>query len=470
MHMILLVEDEPLIALAEKTTLEANGYAVATAQNGNAAIEAARAHDDIDLVLMDIDLGSGMDGAETAKAILAVRNLPIVFLTCHTGQDVVERVQSISNYGYVVKSSGEFVLLESIRMALRLFEANAALARRKEFIETVLDVIPVGLATTDLESNTSEYLNREFERIYGWPFEVISSVDRFFEAVYPDPEYREQIQSKVMADIAAGDPGKMIWDNVRITTREGEERIIRAQNIPIPGQKLMVSTVMDRTEQKLAMDALRASEQELQKQIQEKNTLLRETHHRIKNNIASVASLLLLQASDMDEPAARQALYEAITRVRSMQKLYDTMLLRDTDGSVMLDEYVSTIVELVAELFDGTKSTDIRAELDSCTVEVKDAFSIGIIVNELLTNIMKYAFLEQTEKMVSVSLKREDGGNVLCIRDNGQGFQDQHLPDATEGFGLSLVRMLCEHLGADLRLYNDDGAVAEVRFPCNPPA
>ncbi len=468
MHTILLVEDETLIALAEKRSLEAQGYTVVMARNGDAAIEAARPHHDIDLVLMDIDLGSGTDGAETAETILAFRSLPIVFLTSHTEQDVVERVQSISNYGYVVKSSGEFVLLESIRMALKLFETNAALARRNEFIETVLDNLPIGLAVNYVDSGTASYMNREFERVYGWSREVLIDIERFFDSVYPDPEYRRQVRQRVIADLTSGDPRRMIWDDIPVTTRDGETRSVRAQNIPVPEQNFMISTVMDRTEQKQAMDALRASEQELQKQIQQKNTLLRETHHRIKNNIASVASLLLLQARGVDEPAARQALYEAITRVRSMQKLYDTMLLRDTDGSVMLDEYVTTIVELVAELFDGTRSTDICADLDSCTVEVKDAFSIGIIVNELLTNTMKYAFVGQTEKRITVSLKCVDERNVMCIRDNGQGFQDQHVPDATEGFGLSLVRMLCEHLGADLRLYNDNGAVVEIRFACNP--
>ncbi|MFP4508582.1 MAG: PAS domain S-box protein, partial [Spirochaetaceae bacterium] len=268
MHTILLVEDEPIIALTERRILEARGYAVTTAQNGAEAIELARTHEDLDLVLMDIDLGSGPDGVETAEALLSFRQLPVVFLTSHTGQDIVERVQAVSSYGYVVKSSGEFVLLESIRMALQLFEAHTGLARRKEFIEAVLDVLPVGIATTDLQSGTSDYLNRAFEQIYGWPFEVIADVDRFFEAVYPDPEYRAQIRSKVMDDIATGDPGKMIWDNVRITTRDGEERIIRAQNIPIPGQKRMISTVMDRTEQKRTLYALQASERKYRSMLE----------------------------------------------------------------------------------------------------------------------------------------------------------------------------------------------------------
>ena len=121
---ILLVEDEALIALNEAKLLEKRGYRVATVYTGRDAVETALNDPEIDLILMDIDLGSGMDGTEAAAQILEQRELPVVFLTSHAEKEMVDRVKNITRYGYVLKNSGEFVLIESINMAFELFEAR----------------------------------------------------------------------------------------------------------------------------------------------------------------------------------------------------------------------------------------------------------------------------------------------------------------------------------------------------------
>ncbi|MFP4644323.1 MAG: response regulator [Spirochaetales bacterium] len=121
---VLLVEDEAVIALAERQTLEQFGYGVVTAKSGEQAVAIAEERSDIDLVLMDIDLGAGIDGTEAADRILSRRDLPLVFLSAHTEPSYVERTERITSYGYIVKHSGETVLLASIRMAFKLFEAH----------------------------------------------------------------------------------------------------------------------------------------------------------------------------------------------------------------------------------------------------------------------------------------------------------------------------------------------------------
>lgn len=121
---LLLVEDEAIIALAEEKLLIRNGFDVTRVLNGADAVEAIRTNPAIQLVLMDIDLGSGMDGTDAAAEILTIRPLPIVFLTSHTEREYVERVKQITRYGYVLKSAGEFVLVEAINMAFELFRAR----------------------------------------------------------------------------------------------------------------------------------------------------------------------------------------------------------------------------------------------------------------------------------------------------------------------------------------------------------
>jgi len=121
---ILLVEDEALIALSTEQRLEARGYEVVVVHNGEDAVSTAVEDAEIDLVLMDIDLGAGIDGTEAAEQILRRRDLPVVFVSSHTEKELVDRVRRITRYGYVVKDSGDFVLNASIEMAFELFEAN----------------------------------------------------------------------------------------------------------------------------------------------------------------------------------------------------------------------------------------------------------------------------------------------------------------------------------------------------------
>ena len=129
---ILLVEDEALIAMNEADVLEKNGYEVITAYNGEKAIESVK-QNDIDLILMDIDLGKGkMDGTETAEIILREHDIPVVFLSSHTEPEVVEKTEKITSYGYIVKNSGDTVLLASLKMAFRLFEANLRIKKHEE--------------------------------------------------------------------------------------------------------------------------------------------------------------------------------------------------------------------------------------------------------------------------------------------------------------------------------------------------
>src|SRR6056297_893240 len=108
---ILLVEDNAIIALRERQTLEGNGYAVKTVHTGEKAVAfAVDTANPVGLILMDIDLGAGIDGIEAARRILAERDVPVVFLTSHAEQEIVTAAEEITRYGCVLKNTGEFML------------------------------------------------------------------------------------------------------------------------------------------------------------------------------------------------------------------------------------------------------------------------------------------------------------------------------------------------------------------------
>ena len=122
--------------MKEALMLKKHGYEVVTAYNGEKAVEAVDSDPEISLILMDIDLGKGMDGTETAERILHKKDIPVVFLSSHIEPEVVEKTEKITSYGYVVKNSGETVILASIKMAFRLFDARM---KEKEKEEKLLE-------------------------------------------------------------------------------------------------------------------------------------------------------------------------------------------------------------------------------------------------------------------------------------------------------------------------------------------
>jgi CheY-like chemotaxis protein len=118
---VLLVEDDVLIAMGGQITLEKAGYQVILAGSGEDAVKVVETTPGIDLILMDIDLGQGIDGTEAAAIILRDRDLPVVFLSSHAEPEIVEKTEKIISYGYVVKGSNDTVLLASIKIAQKLF-------------------------------------------------------------------------------------------------------------------------------------------------------------------------------------------------------------------------------------------------------------------------------------------------------------------------------------------------------------
>lgn len=170
---ILLVEDQPIIAMHSKLLIEKNGFQVTTAGNAEKAIEAALSGNP-DLILMDIDLGDGMmDGTRAAELILKDNELPIVFLTGHSEQEYVQRVKGITRYGYVIKNSGEFVLMEAISMAFELFEREKAIRERNSALKVLLKVSRINLEKQDYRDTIQmttdaiiELLNFESSALY----------------------------------------------------------------------------------------------------------------------------------------------------------------------------------------------------------------------------------------------------------------------------------------------------------------
>ena len=316
MATILLVEDEAIIALAEKRTIEGFGYRVLTAGTGEAAVEiSSHADASIDLVLMDIDLGPGIDGTEAARRILLQRNLPIVFLTSHSERERVEKVRGITRYGYVVKNSGDFVLQSSIEMAFELFSAHERLRAGETRLSTLIQTIPDLVWLKDAKG---VYLacNRTFERFFGAKeSEIVGKTDYDFISKEQADFFRDRDQEAI-------DLGRPHSNEEWITfADDGHRAFLETIKTPMIDDTGCLVGVLgigrDITERKRIEEALTESEKSVRR--------------KLDAIVAPGGDLAELVISDIVDIPTLQSLMENFSALTGM-----TIAVLDTEGKILV--------------------------------------------------------------------------------------------------------------------------------------
>lgn len=219
---ILLVEDEAVIALQEERVLVKAGYSVIKAYTGERAIAMIRDPSravPIDLILMDINLGRGMDGTEAAREIGYTHEIPILFLSSHTEMEIVAKTDEITSYGCVVKSAGPIVLLASIKMALRLHRSEN---RFRNVLSHVREVAVQGYSA----DGTTNYWNQASELLYGYTAgEAIGK--KLWELIIP-PEMVPTVKDAVQRMIATGRPEEPA--TLRLMHKDGSRVRVRSSH------------------------------------------------------------------------------------------------------------------------------------------------------------------------------------------------------------------------------------------------
>jgi two-component sensor histidine kinase len=193
--------------------------------------------------------------------------------------------------------------------------------------------------------------------------------------------------------------------------------------------------------------------------LAEKELILQEVHHRIKNNMNTMKNLLSLQADRSDDPAVCRALEAAEKRMTGMMVLYDRLYRGKSIQRVSLKDYLSSLVEEIVNTFDLDVSLD--KEIDDIDIPERLASPLGILVNELITNAMKYAFHEGRENRLVVTATVSGSRVRLVIADNGEGFSGD---SEGKGFGLDLVRALAGQLEGAFSIEQDGGTRCILDF------
>ncbi|MBQ4914761.1 tetratricopeptide repeat protein [Maribacter sp. MMG018] len=195
----------------------------------------------------------------------------------------------------------------------------------------------------------------------------------------------------------------------------------------------------------------------------EKEFLLKEIHHRVKNNLETVSSLLSLQASLIEDPEIMEAMEQSQQRVHSMGMIHQKLYLGEKLATIEMKDYFNNLSDYIVHSFGKGEQIDVNIIMDEIELEVDVAIPIGLIVNELVTNSLKYAFPDNGKGNIVLSLVKNNDMLVLVVRDDGVGILNENLKKGT-GFGTHLVNLLVKQLDGKMVLLTDHGRSVQIEF------
>jgi len=328
-------------------------------------------------------------------------------------------------------------------------KTEEALRESEEIFRNFMEYSPIYVFFKD-ENIRSIRLSRNYETLLGRPI--------------------EELLGKSMDDLFPSDLAKsMIADDMRIL-REGETVIVEEEfngrsywtikfPINIDGKpRYLAGYTIDITER-------RKDEETIKKALLEKETLLREIHHRVKNNMQVITSLLRLQAQKIQDKAMRKPFEESEQRIRAMALVHERLYQKEDLSGINFSEYIHDIIkELKVAYRMGERNVSVKINVEDVVLEVDSAIPCGLILNELITNCFKYAFPDERSGEVNVNFVKQDSMYTLTIKDNGVGLPAGFDFRQTKTLGMQIVNVLTKQLMGSCHIRSDGGTEAVITF------
>jgi two-component system, sensor histidine kinase PdtaS len=201
----------------------------------------------------------------------------------------------------------------------------------------------------------------------------------------------------------------------------------------------------------------------LEKQNKEKEFLLKEIHHRVKNNLETISSLLSLQTEQVDNDELREIMLESQNRVQSMGIIHQNLYQGENLTAIEMKNYFKNLGRYIIDSFNATERISLECTMEPLELDVDRAIPIGLIVNELMTNSLKYAFPEGRKGKIAINLSESGSHLYLRIADNGVGMGKNALIKGT-GFGTQLVKLLTQQLDGMMTLSSQAGTEVYFEF------
>ncbi|RNC85264.1 MAG: PAS domain S-box protein [Balneola sp.] len=328
--------------------------------------------------------------------------------------------------------------------------AEEELKKREHLLNDLFNTSPLGIALLNKHNEIIE-VNKGFEELFGYSGTEIEGLE-LDRLIVPEQDI---VEAKKLSNTPR------VEDLVtRRKSKEGELIDVIIYAVPIIiDEKMMYKygIYVDISDRKKTEEQLRSS-------LKEKEVLLAEIHHRVKNNLAVIMGLLELQSYSVNNEDAKTILQESQMRIQSIalvhEKLYDT----DDFSEIKVENYIKELAQTVQQTI-GNQSVPvhIQFDMDEIYLPITQAIPCGLILNEVLTNSYKHAFIGKDEGCIQVVFKKEADHLLFIIRDDGIGF-DIESSKRSRSLGMKLIKTLADQLSGTLEVSTKEGAEFAFRF------
>lgn len=278
-----------------------------------------------------------------------------------------------------------------------------------------------------------------------------------YDLFYPHSNEKTQRKAlKYLNNALDGVPQVFEW---KLRRKDGELFYgeIKLNNLNLKGSTYLMAIIRDITERKIAEDKIKAS-------LHEKEVLLREIHHRVKNNLQIISSLLNLQSRGIDNEEVQEVFKESQARVKSMAMVHEKLYQSQNLSRIQFKDYILSLVNnLLQTYLRDPSGIQLKTDIDDVYIDINTAVPSGLIINEIISNSLKYAF-DDDRGEIKISLRKDDDEMVLKISDNGKGFSKDFDFRTTETLGLQLVNSLVQQLDGKIEIDNTNGVGFKITF------
>jgi PAS domain S-box-containing protein len=330
-----------------------------------------------------------------------------------------------------------------------------ALRYSKEKYRVVFET--TGTAIVIIEDNIISMANTEFEKLSGYSKEEVEGKKSWTEFIMKEDLEKE----KEYHNLCKLDPGAVpLTHEFKACDRYGNMKDIFMRIATIPTTKKIVASLLDITERKLA-------EEHLRKSLREKEILLRELHHRTKNNMQVISSLLDLHSITIDDKKMLQIIKEIQNRIRSIALVHEKLYQAKDLSDVNLKDYITDLIHALLVSYEGSKGRiSLKADIDNIFLSLDTVTPCGLIISELVSNSLKYAFPDKKKGEITIECHSTDDSEMkLRISDNGIGLPDGLDFRNAKSLGFKLICKLAEdQLRGTVELEGGKGTAFLIKF------
>lgn len=302
------------------------------------------------------------------------------------------------------------------------------------------------------------YWTDQVYRIYELPLEEEVSVEKVLDYFLPEDKKRvnELLESAI-------NEHRSYDSEFRIKTDKGNIKWVRAMGHPVlrNGKLLKVVGIF------ADIDNEKAKREELKRRAEEKEVLLAEIHHRVKNNLAIISGLLELKSMEIDNEKLSDVMRQSQLRIQSMAMIHEALYEADDFSNLQFATFIKDLLGVIEDAH-GYRDKEIEITLncnDTIELNVNQAIPCGLIINELVTNSLKHAFIDKNEGSIEVTVDESSESLVqLVVTDNGKGLPEEFINGQTSTLGATLLRQLTTQLEGELDIQNKDGAFVKLTF------